>query len=295
VGQALYMVNVTTFLMNASTLQDRNHVFSARIAFLPLAGFVGSLVAGGLPGILASVLHTSLEQPTPYRLVLLAAAALLLPAVFVLLAAKEPKTVTSQRETSFQESSGSPIATIGLLAFIGFLRVMGEGTPRAFINVYLDADLHVPLAQIGLLIGTARLLAVPAGLVMPLLSARWGTGRTVVLGALGVALGLLPLALVPHWLAAGLGFMAMTALAAIARSAFIVFTMESVPARWRGTMSGATTMSASVSWGATAYGGGYLIQTMGYRGVFLIGAALTLAGAGLFWFRFCRGRCTTET
>jgi len=290
VGLALYMVNVTTFLMDASSLQERNHVFSARITFLPLAGFLGSLVGGWLPGILAPALHTSLHQPTAYRIVLLTAGVLLLPAVFTLLAAPEPKSTASRQESPSRGPTGSPVATIALVAFIGFLRVMGEGAPRAFINVYLDAVLHVPLAQIGLLIGIARLLAVPAGLVMPLISARWGTGRTVAFGACGVALGLLPLALLPHWLAAGIGFMAMTALAAIARSAFIVFAMESVPPRWRGTMSGATTMSASISWAATAYGGGYLVQGIGYRGVFLIGAALTLAGASLFWFRFCRGR-----
>ena len=294
VGLALYMVNVTTFLMDASSLQERNHVFSARTTFLPLAGFVGSLVGGWLPGILAPALNTSLDLPAPYRIVLLIAGILLVPAVFALLAAPEPKGNASQHEPTSRGSMGTPVATIAFLAFIGLLRVMGEGAPRAFINVYLDADLHVPLAQIGLLIGTARLLAVPAGLVMPLLSSRWGNGHTVAFGAFGVALGLLPLALIPHWLAAGIGFMAMTALAAIARSAFIVFAMESVPARWRGAMSGATTMSASVSWAATAYGGGYLIQTMGYRGVFLIGAVLTLAGASLFWFRFCRGRCAPK-
>jgi predicted MFS family arabinose efflux permease len=136
----------------------------------------------------------------------------------------------------------------------------------------------------------ARLLAVPAGLLMPVIAARWGNGRTVALGALGVSLSLLPLALVPHWAAAGLGFMALTALAAIARSAFIVFAMEAVESRWRAAMSGATTLSASVSWAATAYGGGYLIDVIGYRGVFLIGAVSTMVGAGLFWGCFCRSR-----
>jgi predicted MFS family arabinose efflux permease len=257
-----------------------------------LAGFVGSLAGGLLPGLLATALDSSLDQPAPYRYPLLIAAVLLLPAVFVLSAAGEPSaTAVAEEEAPDRPPVGSPIALIAVLAFIGFLRVMGEGAPRSFINVYLDADLRVPTAQIGLLVGVARLLAVPAGLVMPLIAARWGNGRTVAFGALGVALSLLPLALFPHWLAAGLGFMAMTALAAIARSAFIVFVMEAVAPRWRGAMSGATTMSASISWAATAYGGGYLVTAMGYRGVFLIGAVSTLAGAALFWGRFCRGRC----
>jgi MFS family permease len=291
-GMALYMVNVTPFLMDATSPQERNHVFSARVTFLPLAGFVGSLVGGLLPGLLAAALDTSLDRPVPYRYPLLIAAVLLLPAVFVMsLASGWSGTASRDSRMPDRPSVGSPVALIAFLAFIGFLRVMGEGAPRAFINVYLDADLNVPIAQIGLLLGVARLLAVPAGLVMPLIAARWGHERTIAFGALGVALSLLPLALIPHWLAAGLGFMAMTALAAIARSAFIVFVMEVVAPRWRAAMSGATTMSASISWAATAYGGGYLVAMLGYRGVFLVGAALTVTGAALFWGRFCRGRC----
>jgi predicted MFS family arabinose efflux permease len=244
-----------------------------------------------LPGLLATALGTSLAQPVPYRYPLLIAAAVLTSAVFVLLAAREPcSTSVLDKQTQDQAAVGRPVATIAFLAFIGFLRVMGEGTPRSFINVYLDVGLGVPTAQIGALVGVARLLAVPAGLVMPSIVARWGKGRTVALGALGVALSVLPLALVPHWLAAGLGLVSMTALAAVARSALIVFAMEAVAPRWRAAMSGATTMSASVSWAATAYGGGYLISKMGYRGVFLVGAASTVVGAALFWGRFCTKR-----
>jgi len=180
------------------------------------------------------------------------------------------------------------------VSFIGFLRVMGEGMPSAFFNVYLDAGLHIPTAQIGVVMAIARLLAVPAGLAMPFLAARWGNARTIVFGVLGVSVSLLPLALVPHWLVAGVGFMGMTALGALARSAFIVYAMEVVPPRWRATMSAATTMSAFVSWGATAFVGGYLIDVIGYRGVFLLGAASTLVGALLFWLRLGRTRKVSD-
>ena len=85
--------------------------------------------------------------------------------------------------------------------------------------------------------------------------------------------------------------MTLTALAAIARSALIVFAMEAVKPRWGTAMSGATTMPESVSWAAMAYGGGYPIDAMGCRGVFLIGAVSTMLGAGLFLWCFCRSHC----
>ena len=218
--------------------------------------------------------------------VLLVAAALLLPAVFVLLAAQEPEISMSHQETPTQKSTGNPVATIALVAFIGFLRVMGEGAPRAFINVYLDAGLHVPLAQIGLLIGIARLLAVPAGLVMPAIAARWGTGRTVAFGALGVVLGLLPLALIPHWLAAGLGFMAMTALAAISRSAF-VFAMNPYLTLARHDVRSHNNVG-SVSSAATAYGGRLSSSGHQLRGGFSDRGSIDPGRSHAFRFRFVR-------
>ncbi len=295
-GMALYLVNVNPFLMEATTSAERNHVFSVRVALLPLAGFAGSLIGGALPGLLAPILQSTLDQPDPYRYPLLVAGLLLAPAIPVLFAsggAKDGRTARVEPNTPGPDRGlprvpeSVPLGPVLFLPFIGFLRVMGEGIPRAFLNVYLDTQLHVPTAQIGALVGLARLLAVPAGLLMPLLVAKWGTGQTVFAGALGVVLSLLPVALVPHWAAAGLGYMAMTALAAIARSAFIVHAMEAVPPRWQPTMSGATTLSAAVSWGVTAFAGGYLVDTVGYGPLFLIGAGLTLAGALLFWSRRC--------
>ncbi len=44
-----------------------------------------------------------------------------------------------------------------------------------------------------------QLLSVPAALLTPIFAARWGHGRAIWVGTLGVALALLPFALVPHW------------------------------------------------------------------------------------------------
>ena len=111
------------------------------------------------------------------------------------------------------------------------------------------------------------------------------------MGALGVALSLLPLALIARLVAVGLGFMSMIALAGIARAAFTVYSQEIVRQRWRPAMSGATNMAVGLSAVAVSMGGGYVIQALGYPALFLAGASLTAAGALLFWayFRVPRG------
>lgn len=88
VGFALYIVNANPYLVAATSMVERDHVFSMQVALLPLAGFIGSLVAGILPGF-SLYLDTTLEQVAPYRYPLLLAALLHLPAVVALLTTRE--------------------------------------------------------------------------------------------------------------------------------------------------------------------------------------------------------------
>ena len=103
------------------------------------------------------------------------------------------------------------------------------------------------------------------------------------------------MALLPHWLAAGGGFIGVVMLASFYRPAFIAFQQESVRPRWRTAMSGATGTTAGLGFAAAAFGGGYLTTAAGYRGLFLVGAAVSLVGILMFWAYFIvPGRRVTE-
>jgi hypothetical protein len=296
-GRALYHVNHTPALMGATTARERNHAFSMRVAMVPFAGFAGSLIGGLLPGAFARVLDISVEDPEAYRLSLWVAALLVCLPVWVLWTTREPGVSQARSGdraataglAAIQGRAGSlaPIGLVLLLSTVSFLRVAGERGPRMFLSLYLDDTLGLATAQIGALIGVGRLLAIPAALVAPVVIAQWGTERTVVRGALGVTLGLMPLAWIPSWYAAGFGLMMMTAMASISRSAFVVYAQQVVSRHWRVTVSAATTTAAGLSGALIAFLGGYLVSSVGYRGLFLLGAALTTAGAVLFWIGFC--------
>jgi predicted MFS family arabinose efflux permease len=94
---------------------------------------------------------------------------------------------------------------------------------------------------------------------------------------------MLPLALIPHWEAADLGFMGVAALFSMTTAPLRVYSQEIVSSDWRSAMSGALMMGAGFSGSAMDYAGGYLITTLGYPGLFLTSAGLTVAGALLFW------------
>jgi MFS family permease len=294
-GLALYYVNGIPFLMVATDPEERNHAFSVQMALAPLAGFVGSLVGGTLPRVLATMLGVSLDGPVAYRYPLLGAALLLFPGVLALTATREMRAERGPEH--MRETGRGPYGLIVLIGLIVVLRLAGYGVTSTFFNVYLDAGLHTSTALIGALSAARQLLSVPAALIAPLLVARWGNGRTIAVGSLGIALSMLPLALIPHWSTAGLGFLGVTALFSMTAAPLRVYSQEIVSPGWRAAMSGVVMMGAGLSTSAVAFGGGYLITTWDYPGLFLTGAGLTAAGALFFWayFRVSRGDLTLAT
>jgi len=152
--------------------------------------------------------------------------------------------------------------------------------------VYLDSELLVSTARIGLLLALGRLLGIPAALATGPLTARYGNRGVVIGASLGTALSILPIALVPHWGAAGLSLIGVLGLSGIRYPASIVYFLELVPPAQRATVSGLTEMAAGICFTAMTFGGGYMIAAFGYRSLFLLGAALTGMSALVFWRSF---------
>ena len=291
-GFALYWVNARPFLMGATAPRERYHVYSVQAAISPLAGFVGSLVGGLLPGFFSTLLDVPLEDPAPYRYPLWIAAAMLVPALLGVVAMREFGAGHAEERPS--SAKNMPFGLIALLSLTVLLTAAGQGSARSFFNVYLDAGLRVPTFRIGAISALGQLLAALAALGTPPLVARWGNARIFFVGSLGVGLSLAPLVLVPHWMAAGLGFLCVMSLGSIMMPTMNVYQMELIAPRWWTSMSGATAMANGLSWSAMSMAGGYVIAAVGYPTLFLTGACLTIAGALLFWACFCvqRGELT---
>lgn len=286
---ALYDVNSGPFLMDATTPEERDHVFAVQAALWPVAGFLGSLCGGLLPDFFANWLHTTTQDPAVFRYPLLLAGASLGIGVWALWRAHTPADSAGQPAESVatgQPAETAPYRMMVILGVVILLSGMGEGAARTFFNVYLDAGLHTPTASIGVLAAVGQLLAAPAALAMPLAAARWGHRRVFLWGAVGMAFSLLPLVAVPHWGAAGVGYMAMMALVSLTRPAMGIYMMAITPVAWRTTISGVYTMAIGLSWSIIALGGGYLIAWVGCQPFFLLSAILTGLGALLFgWWQ----------
>jgi MFS family permease len=283
-GFSLYWVNARPFLMSATGATERDHVYAVQSALFPLTGFAGSLVAGVLPGVFAGVLGVSLDHPAPYRFPLWGVAAVLVPGVLALCSMSEFNT--GQNRAAMTRSGRIPLWPIVVLAVGIFMQAASQGATTAFFNVYLDAHLSVPTSTIGAISAASQLLSSLAALSTPLLAKRWGNRQIFAWGSVGVALAMLPLALVPHWAAAALGFLGVVTLNGMAFPAINVYQMQLVSAEWRTTVSGSTAMASGLSWSTSSFFGGQAIAGWGYRPFFLLSGGVTLGGALIFGLYF---------
>ncbi len=299
IGIAFAMVNAAPYIMAVTGEYERPHAFACMAALSPMAAFLGSVVAGLLPGFLAGWLGLGLDQPDPYRLAMWAGPILCWLGMIPMLRADPGRVVAGGDESGTAPEAGTqarPRAPLGLLAFwalVVFLEAMGEGTVRMFFNVLMDTGLHVPTATIGLVMGTAQLLPIGVALALPLLLARWGTGYTLLRGIVALAACLFPFAFgaqiglqagapagIAVWLISA-AYLAVAATLTVLGTARDMFGQEIVIPRWRTSSQGAAMLGLAFGLSIAGVVGGALIEALGFGALYLAGALAVLTAAGL--------------
>ena len=312
IGFSLYMVNAYPYLVAATDARDRPYAFAMLAAIPPLAGFAGSVISGALPAWIATGLGMETADPLPFAIVLVFAGAILLPTPWIVAGTRDLEPPQRRRHDAARRRSTRPMGharkvrdadgalylLIFFLCVTALLRMAGEGAARSFFNVYLELDLGASTSRIGLLLAFGQLAAGPAALCAPALAARAGKTPVIVVTTAITSASLVIMALIPHWVAAGIGFTLVIGMRSIAQSVSSVVHMEIVPASWRAVTSGVVSMSMGLGFTSMSLGGGYLIPALGFPGLYLLAALITAASAVIFWryFRVPQGeyRIATE-
>ncbi len=292
-GWSAVFVNGSPFMMSSASDGGRNNLFSVQVAITSFASFTGSLIGGFLPEWISAFTQIPLTEPTPYRYPMQIMALLMIPALFLMMGTSEPDGEIKQSEQKGESRSLNlwllPIALILVIAFIRMMQVAGLATTATFINVYLDTELAQPTSRIGLLTSFSRLAGVAGALLFPLLSKRYSNIVVAIIGSLGAALFIFPIAFIPVWWVAGLGFIMARFLTGMRYPAFQVYVLELFETRHHALMSGVMAFSAGLSFALMALSGGYIVTLFSFRNLFLTGATITVIGSlALIGFHFYR-------
>ncbi len=292
-GFSLFFVNGAPFLMNIVANGRQNDAFAAQTALLSLAAFIGSLVGGIVPELLATTQSLTLEDPEPYRIALMIVSVVLTVAFFLVLTIR-PMPDEIDILDDGQLDIGIPktkivawtkpvVVMIIVMSFVRLFQVAGSATIVVYFNVYMDTQLNISTGVIGSIAAIGRLTGIPTALIVPYLVRRWGNVNVVIWSAFATALCILPLALVGNWIAAAIGFIAVTAMNSIRFTSFIVYILELVPKRQQAVMSGSGEMAGGFSFSMMALGGGIILSLFTFRDLFLLGAGFTVLGTLIFW------------
>lgn len=282
-GWSAVFVNGSPFMMSASSGEGRNTLFSIQVAISSMASFAGSLIGGFLPELISTFTQIPTTEPAPYRYPMQIMAFLMVPALFLMWGTSEPDNEISQSEETGTKRSINlwllPLGLILLIAFIRSMQVAGLATTATFINVYLDTALDQPTSRIGLLTSFSRLAGVAGALLFPILTKKYSNIAVAIVGSLGAALFIFPIAFIPIWWVAGLGFICARFLTGMRYPAFQVYILEMFETRYHALMSGVMAFAAGLSFALMALSGGYIITLFSFRNLFLTGAIITIIGS----------------
>jgi len=280
-GWALFNINLVPALMGATTVQNRSSAYALNSMMRGFGSFTGAIAAGLLPTLFQALWGYSPDLPDPYRLSLWVAAAVGLLALIPLVLTHP--TTQAVVTTQTPAAPGFPVLTITLLVFHVYFAQVGIAVCQTFCSAYMDSDLRLTPAVIGLIIGAGQFAAVLAPLFGPRLSSQYGHAWLLTATNLASAFSLLPLALLPHWSGVAMGGLGVMALSAMWMPALQIFQMELVDARWRSVAYGIVSMAMSLTFASTSLLGGRFAAQWGYRSLFLLAAGLSLIGVLIIW------------
>lgn len=287
----LYVLSHAPFMMKVSDDRSRDILFSFSFGMFPLAGTLGSFLAGYLPGVFRSVFGI-LSSESAYQAVLLFCATASFLVLVPIILIRETKT--APREQAKDQPAGRegiwkilfrPITlklSLPNLA-IGF----GAAMLVPYFNVFFAERHEMSDATLGILFSLASLVTGIGCIIGPRLVGNLGGKiRMVVLGQAASLVFLLLIGFSPWaWLAV-IGFLARGALMNMVAPLFDAFALEITAESEHGAVNSIRNLAWNVGWAVGPYLSGVVQQRWGFTPLFINTAVLYAVGISLTWIFF---------
>ena len=290
VSQSLGMVSSAPFMMENSTEEERNTLFSASFGLQTLVGFFGTFVGGYLPTLFGGMLDVGVESAAAYGATLgvtVVMSAFALIPVFLIeerpRAAEDPATVGPSRAerllTPWRYLSNPGLA---LRIFVPNIVIsMGAAILIPYMNLFFRDTYAISDETVGTLFAVSSVITGVATLASPLLAERWGRIRALVITQLTSIPFLLLIGFSGNVWVSGLAFWVRAALMNMGNPLYSAFAMEQVTERERATISGLMGMSWNIGWTVGPYLSGAMQDnpSIGFRPIFVITCTLYVVAA----------------
>jgi MFS family permease len=260
-------------MMKASTPQNRDLLFSLNFGLITVAGAVGSVFAGQLPGFFGWLLHVPGNSALIYRWVLLASMALSILLVVPLLIMREPPSKeallpASRKRASLWAILRQPVTF--KLALPNLLIGLGASIFTPYINLFFAERFSVASQLLGVLFSLSALLTGIGSLIAPRLAKRFGGKiRAVVLTQASSLVFLLLMGFAPLLGVSAGAYLLRGMLMNMALPLLDAFSMEQVVENEQGTVNSARNLTLQLGWAVGPFLSGLMQKRYGFAPLFI--------------------------
>ena len=287
-GQNLYYISQSPFIMSASDQKTRTLLFSLNFGLVTLSGAVGSLFAGQLPQFFGNVLKVQADSATAYQAVLLCAVALgslsMLP-IFLIHEPPGSRAIAREKRQPIGNLLRRPILWKLLLPQV--LTGLGAAILIPYMNVFFAERFQLSDETLGTLFSLSALLTGIGTVLGPRIALRLNSkiGTVVLTQAMSlvflVMLGFTPLAPI-----AAIGFLARGTLMNMAFPLYNTFTMEQFAPGEQGAANSIFNLGWTVGWAVGPYISGIVQLQYGYQPLFVTTTILYAISTAMTWVFF---------
>ena len=299
----LFIVGQAPLMAKLSNRDNRTMLFSLGFGLQTIAGSVGALFAGQLPGLFAGLLSVGAHSAAAYQAVLIATVLLGSLGIVPMWLMDEPRPTPGRSggenlladgepslPTTSRREAASPlwIATARMTApqvLIGF----GAAILIPYINVFYKDRFNISDSLLGGLFGLSSLLIGVGSLLAPRLSTVLsGKIRAIVVTQSSSIIFLLLLGFSPALWLSSVSYLMRTTLMNMSAPLYSAYCMEHTPEQHQGLVNSVLGLAWSVGWAVGPYISGRVQQQYGFPPLFIATAILYGLASLLIWLLFAR-------
>jgi MFS family permease len=301
VGTSLYYLSQAPFMMKVSGVENRSMLFSLNFALVPLAGVIGSALAGQLPALFGGMLGVQGRSAPAYQAVLLTGLFVGGGAILFFLglipyphaqeaaaqeAGREAAPVpTDKSEEPFWRVLSRPLTV--RLSLPNLLSGLGAALLLPYMNVFFVQRFAISDQTLGFLFGFSELLTGLGSVLAPGLALSLGSKiSAVVITQAGSLIFLALMGFIPIMIVAAIGFLARGTLMNMAAPLFDAFAMEQVPEYEQATVNSVKNLTWNLGWAVGPYLSGVIQQLYGFNPIFILTGILYAASVAVTWILF---------
>lgn len=251
-GMAVQAVSTGPFMASETSEENRVNLFALQMALMTGAGFLGNILGGQVPAIVAAMTGQPQDSLKVIRAAVVVASILQLLGTLPILFLKRKTAPTLGQEGMPQDFS---VADKGLMARLitpNILVGMGAGATIPYLNLFIQAKFNVSYEQLGSLFGWTSLATAATVLIQPALVKRFGEMKTII----GVMALSLPFMIIMGYV----NFFPLVILSMFTRGALMnasgpvynAFAMSLLPKEDRPVYSALTMMGWNLGWSFAA-------------------------------------------